>query len=71
MKNILKNKNVKNMYDGRLILILSLGVIVLSIFVNWLYTYMVLRYLFVLLILLICILNRNVIINNIKLIKNK
>lgn len=71
MKNILKNKNVKNMYDGRLILILSIGVIVLSIFVNWLYTYMVLRYLFVLLILLICILNRNVIINNIKLIKNK
>ena len=71
MKNILKNKNVKNMYDGRLILILSIGVIVLSIFVNWLYTYIVLRYLFVLLILLMCIVNRNVIINNIKLIKNK
>lgn len=72
MKIILRKNNVElKLFDARMILILSIGLLCLMVVFEFLYSYTILRYLFMLVIIAVLIYKRYYFIGLIKILKNK
>lgn len=72
-KKILEEKKdeIEKIYDIRFIMFISIGVIAFAVLSMWLYQWIIVRYLLIAIIVIIGIIKHKLLINQLKLIKNK
>ena len=66
-----KKEEIEKIYDTRLITFISIGVVAFAVLSMWLYQWLIIRYLLITIIVILGLIKRKSLINQLKLIKNK
>lgn len=66
-----KKEEIEKIYDTRLITFISIGVVAFAVLSMWLYRWFIIRYLLITIIVIFGVIKRKLLINQLKLIKNK
>ncbi len=66
-----KKEEIEKIYDTRLIMFISIGVVAFAVLSMWLYRWFIIRYLLITIIVILGVIKRKSLINQLKLIKNK